>query len=626
MTLADYLLRANVCLAGLFGLYWLLFRRHTFFALNRAYLLLTLFAAALLPLVELPAEAVEAANLPTVYLPGMAVAAPETPVFSLTDALLWGYGLGVAVCAGWLLLGLWRVARLIASGERVVRPGYTLVLVDDSYLSPFSFFRYLVISRADYDPGIDKIQSEPTDNEWVDNPIFRHELVHIRQWHSADVLLAEMVKCLCWCNPMAWWLSRALQQTHEFLADQSATNAALPPADYARFLVGYALGAKPLEARTLLITNSFAKFSQLKNRITMLKTNPTNRRAMWLYVLALPLVVILTSLVADRYPVSAGEISSRPGKPITVSGLVTDTKGIPLPGANIVVMGGTKGTNTDAKGNFELTGIPANTALVVSFVGFKSEVIRARSKETIFVVRLKQTPTTLKGTTITLYPASTTQPADSTPPLPPPPPDGENEIFRVVEKQPEYPGGMSALTDFLGQNLRYPAKAAARKTTGRVFVQFIVSKTGEVIKPRILKGIGNGCDEEALRVMRAMPRWLPGKQNGKTVAVMFNLPINFAVDLPKSKAATGLMPAVSSPPLPSDNNLSRVRIGGVNVLEAGREPLYFLDGVELKDGLKTIDPNTIESINVLKGASATVYGPKAINGVVLITTKKKSDK
>lgn len=119
MTLADYLLRANVCLAGLFGLYWLLFRRHTFFVLNRAYLLLTVMAAALLPLVELPAEAVEAVNLPTVYLPRMVVAAPETPVSSLTDALLWGYELGVAVCMSWLLLGLWRVARLIASGERV---------------------------------------------------------------------------------------------------------------------------------------------------------------------------------------------------------------------------------------------------------------------------------------------------------------------------------------------------------------------------------------------------------------------------------------------------------------------------------------------------------------------------
>lgn len=141
---------------------------------------------------------------------------------------------------------------------------------------------------------------------------------------------------------------------------------------------------------------------------------------------------------------------------------------------------------------------------------------------------------------------------------------------------------MGALSEFLSQNLRYPAKAAARKTTGQVFVQFIVSKTGEVIKPRVLKGVGNGCDEEALRVVRAMPLWLPGKQSGIAVAVMFNLPINF------------------------------------------REPIYFLDGVELKDSktASTIDQNTIESISVLKGASATVYGPKAINGVVLITTKK----
>ena len=624
MTLADYLLRANVCLAGLFGLYWLLFRRHTFFALNRAYLLLSLVTAALLPLVELPTETVEAARIPTVSLPVMGIAVTQTPDFSLTDALWWGYGVGAALCAGWLLLGFWRVVRLIASGERVARFGYTLMLVKDSRLSPFSFFRYLVISRSDFEQ-----QTETDTGDALDSPVFRHELVHIRQWHSVDVLLAEVVKCLCWCNPVAWWLPRALQQTHEFLADQSATDAALPPADYARFLVGYALGAKPQEARTLLITNSFAEFSQLKNRIIMLKTNPTNRRAIWLYALALPVVALLTSLVADRYSVSAFDVAAQ-GKLITVSGLVLDEQGGPFSGANIVVMGKRKGTNTDLKGNFELTGVPANAALMVSFVGFKSEVIRAGSKEITFVVRLKRNPTTLDEVVIATYPTSTTRPAVNTSPLPSPPSSlsAADEIFTVVEQQPEYPGGLDELGRFIAKNLRYPSPAARGRVQGRVFVQFVVSETGEIRDTRILKGIGFGCDEEALRVMQAMPLWLPGKQNGKPVAVQYNLPINFAIEQAQKPASGSSMPAVPSSPLPSDSSTSRVRVGGLNVLEVGREPLYIVDGVELKDGqtISTIDPNTIESLNVLKGTSAEPYGAKGVNGVILIKTKKTAKK
>lgn len=624
MTLADYFLRANVCLAGLFGLYYLLFRRHTFFALNRAYLLLTLLAAALLPLIELPTETVDAVNIPTVSLPGMVVAAPETPDFSLTDALWWVYGVGAALCAGWLLLGFWRVARLIASGEHRVRPGYTLVLVEDSRLSPFSFFRYLVISRADHTPEIDKLVDRSTDNELTDSPIFRHELVHIRQWHSADVLLAEVVKCLCWCNPVAWWLPRALQQTHEFLADQLATDTTLPPADYARFLVGYALGAKSQEAQKLLITNSFAEFSQLKNRIIMLKTNPTNRRAIWLYALALPVLALLTSLVADRYPIPALRRTEVSQKLITVSGIVTDENKQRLPGVNIMLVGGEKGTTTDSEGHFELTGVAANAELLVSFVGFKSKIIRAGPKETGFVVRLKRSSTTVNEVSITSYPVSTTQPAVNTPPS-----GGKNEIFTVVEQQPEFPGGMGELGRFLARNLRYPAEAVKNRTEGRVFVQFVVSEMGEIRDTRILKGIGFGCDEEALRVMKSMPRWLPGKQNGRAVSVQFNLPINFAIEQPQKQAVNSSMPAVSPPLLPPDSSSSRVWLRGVNSFEVGKEPLFIVDGIELKEGqnINKIDPNTIESLTVLKSTSATTaYGSRGANGVILIKTKKAATK
>jgi TonB family protein len=105
----------------------------------------------------------------------------------------------------------------------------------------------------------------------------------------------------------------------------------------------------------------------------------------------------------------------------------------------------------------------------------------------------------------------------------------KGEVYTVVENQPNFPGGMEQLGKYLSDNLKYPAAAERANVEGRVFVSFIVTTTGEVKNVRILKGIGFGADEEATRVVAAMPRWKPGSQDGVPVNVQYNLPINFAL-------------------------------------------------------------------------------------------------
>ncbi|GAB4035727.1 energy transducer TonB [Spirosoma jeollabukense] len=102
--------------------------------------------------------------------------------------------------------------------------------------------------------------------------------------------------------------------------------------------------------------------------------------------------------------------------------------------------------------------------------------------------------------------------------------------FVIVEQQPEFPGGMEALRIFLGNNLHYPRAAASAGVSGRVYVSFVVNTDGSLTDLQVLKGIGFGCDEEAIRVMQKMPRWKPGKQSGRAVRVKFNLPISFALE------------------------------------------------------------------------------------------------
>ena len=103
----------------------------------------------------------------------------------------------------------------------------------------------------------------------------------------------------------------------------------------------------------------------------------------------------------------------------------------------------------------------------------------------------------------------------------------ETQIFTVVENEPEFPGGMEALYKYLAQNIKYPQLARDNGITGKVYVTFVVERDGSIANPKVLRDIGGGCGAEAIRVVKAMPKWTPGKQRGKAVRVQFNLPVNF---------------------------------------------------------------------------------------------------
>lgn len=105
----------------------------------------------------------------------------------------------------------------------------------------------------------------------------------------------------------------------------------------------------------------------------------------------------------------------------------------------------------------------------------------------------------------------------------------EEEIFLVVEEQPEFPGGYPALNRYLHEQIKYPNTAMELNIQGTVYVSFVVEPDGSVSNIALLRGIGAGCDEEAMRVVSAMPRWKPGKQRNKAVRVRFNLPVRFVL-------------------------------------------------------------------------------------------------
>jgi protein TonB len=106
----------------------------------------------------------------------------------------------------------------------------------------------------------------------------------------------------------------------------------------------------------------------------------------------------------------------------------------------------------------------------------------------------------------------------------------DNSILENVEKLPEFPGGMAEMYKFINSNIKYPSAAQRGNISGRVFVKFVVEKDGSISSIEIMKGIGFGCDEEAARVIKSMPRWSPAKQNGKSVRVYYNMPVFYRLE------------------------------------------------------------------------------------------------
>ena len=101
----------------------------------------------------------------------------------------------------------------------------------------------------------------------------------------------------------------------------------------------------------------------------------------------------------------------------------------------------------------------------------------------------------------------------------------EEKPLYGVEQMPEFPGGEAELMKFIGENLRYPTSASELGIEGRVTIRFVVSKTGDVINVEVIRGLDPACDKEAIRVVKLMPKWIPGRQNGRNVPVYFTLPV-----------------------------------------------------------------------------------------------------
>ena len=280
-SLLLYLLKANAALLLFAAAYFGLLRQLTFFTLNRFYLLFALLFAAVYPALPvpalLPAEVIPAVVF-TVVKTGTtaAFAAPDLagPTFDWAIAGLALYGAGAVVLLARLLaqlLSLWRLRRRSRPAVVLGQP----VRVLTGMVSPFSFGRSIYLTLEQH-PAAELAA------------VLRHEQVHVRQYHTLDVLLAQVALAAAWCNPAAWLLRRALLDNLEFLADHAVLETGLDRRAYQ-----YSLLRLSHEATGPLLVSHFT-FPTLKNRVIMMNTPSSTATQAMRYLLALSLVLGLT--------------------------------------------------------------------------------------------------------------------------------------------------------------------------------------------------------------------------------------------------------------------------------------------------------------------------------------------
>jgi len=654
----QYLLLVNIYLLLFYGFYVLLLRKETFFQLNRLYLVSAALLSFMIPVIQ--ASWVQNLFITrqvkyTLYSSPVAVynfkPIEESPV-SIGEILFSVYVAGIVFLSARLVWQLFKLKKVISQPESPVS---------------YSFFKTV------------KLNADGEANE----AIATHEDVHAKQWHSADVLLIELVMIINWFNPIVYFYRRAIKHIHEFIADRHAVEAGTDKADYAMLLL-----SQTFNTPTHGLVNSFFNKSLLKERIIMLQKNKSHRIALVKYGLSAPLFILMMVLSSATINnsdtisvinIKADKVFSTPASKVTE---ITIDEPQPRTDGRIVAAADTTPVytsveklpefpgGTQAFGKFLSSNIryPANAReqkiqgrVIITFVierdgalsnervvrgitdDLNNEALRViklspnwkpgmqgnRTVRTQYSVPISFTLAPDEDTIKTSAPAKFSIASAIKGSM------SSDPVFSAVEQVPEFKGGINAFGKFLATNIRYPKDAREKNIQGRVIATFVVEKDGSLSDFKVLRGIGYGCDEEAIRVLKLSPEWKPGTQNGRVVRVQYSVPISFTL-------------AGGAPARPGENKTGAVVAGDANTAlfaaqpqkdtsshtfsirdnsDPAAQPLYVIDGVTQAKSfiLKTIRPDDIESISVLKDKSATaIYGGKAVNGVILITTKAEA--
>ena len=506
-----YDLKVAVLIAAFYFCYRLLMERETMHRLNRIVLLSSILLSLVLPLCVItlhktievePMRVVDHPELVITELGTLSteesnIQSIETNRMEFVKHLFQPSVIFVIFMIGLVCRSLYiaksyrQLRRMIKDSEQhSLEDGVTLAVVDLP-VAPFSWMHTIVLSRIDYE------ECNPS--------ILAHERGHIQQHHSWDIVFVEVLTALQWFNPVVWLLRRDLRTIHEYEADASVLSSGM--------------GTK-----ACILANGINN-STIKKRINMILLNKSPRRNSLKLLALLPIVGVTLALNAEtvtdfvykndepqkQVPVKKGKknatIKTGSNQGINVIEILEPksndelktydtTLGENEPNAAVLIL------NTKKKGEEPLLILDDKIATI--------EQVRALPRDAVARVATMREKNAIKSFgeigkngALIITTVKHQKEIDNEPILP--------DVFDEVDEMPQFPGGMAGMMQYLSSNV----------------VSFVVEKDGSISNAKVAKPTYSSLDEEALRVVSAMPNWMPGKQNGQAVRVKYSVPVSF---------------------------------------------------------------------------------------------------
>jgi TonB family protein len=486
--MTTYLIQVSLALILFYVGYRLCLKQETNFAFLRGYLLLALLASVVTPLINFRVIIARFTAIPTepafeaTWLPEVTVQAIQTVVepsqhWALT-AISLTYWIGFSAAAIILIISILKLKRLVAAAKPIQDQNGWYYLLENSSTS-FSFLHYVFLGNS----------TSFTEEE--KQTILAHERAHAHLGHSLDVLFIRAVGVMVWFNPIIHWYKKELETIHEFQAD-AFTVKPESSNEYCQLLV-----RETLEGQHISLANHFNKSLTLKRiqMIQSIKKNMSRPRIIGLGVLVLLVFAIFSceEKVMTDFKNAAKQSMLVTEYPDFVKQTVDKIKAMD-PNSEPRVYGLVK--TSDMQKFVEDENQAITYVTVTDDPDFAAYVILGykQAKQAAGYLTEKR---------------------------------GNDNVFTIVEEQAHPINGMTDFYKFIGQNIQYPIEARKLNIEGRVFVSFMVDENGKLSDFKIIRGIGSGCDEEAVRVLMLSPNWKPGMQDGVAVKSLFNMAIVF---------------------------------------------------------------------------------------------------
>lgn len=479
----DFIIKSTLSLAVLLAVYHLLLEKEKIHQFNRFYLLFSLVFSFSIPFItiEVIRESVSPFMGKTSIKPGEATMAIIEDSINYWIVLLWGiYTMVTSALVIRFVRNIRKLTSRIKSNPAINYKNSKLVLLKEKIL-PHTFLDTIFINETDYH------------NRKIEAELYTHELIHVTQKHTLDILFIEILKLLFWFNPIFIFYKKAIQLNHEFLADEKVVKSYNNVPFYQNLLLSV------VNANSSYYLASNLNYSITKKRLIMMTKTTSASRSMLKKLVLMPLFSGLVFLVCVK------------------------------------TVAQEKKTETTVQSTAAITGMEKY---------FENTIFKIKDGNEITEKRFDQLTSEEKKN------------------IPPPPPpatapaskqqkkaqlnemknatgpkyielivnnNNTDQVYKAADLEtiPTFPAGMDAFYQFVAENFEFSEEASKMKLAGKVYLTFMIEKDGSLSEFRILRDMGYGTGEEAVRVLKLCPKWIPGTIDGKPARVQYSLPINF---------------------------------------------------------------------------------------------------